>query len=654
MGAIRVMLVLAVMVGVMALGGAAFGIDQALPEGHPPLEGGKRMAGPLKGGEGAHGAHGGHSLHDGHGHTEAELAAIRAAGEIAKQDRTAFRAGIDLEGLRRAFVHHNDQLKIMDSWARQSLSAIRNKTSIEGEDPLYTALDMAFRPEAWVEEEIIYVQAVPVRQELTRFAADQAEAQRIMSRATVSYAFLARSDVQELLLQLRNNAVIAPSVNKVFGGQATFEMLSDSLAMVPPPAGQEHWWHPLALQANMPGFAAQMEAAGVALPEAPAGYTAEQSTRVVAAYVQLAQAWRGNDVRAANEAIGVLLGAVQAASPAEYPPAARATVELWYNRTFKGTLIAFVYVAAFALFAVGAMADVKRVRKPAMVLFTVAVVLHLAAMLVRWYLAGRIPIQNQFESVLGAALFGCVLGLVLELWRKSNLYGMAMAFVGFLAMTACFVFPFVIGKDMGATIGKVAGILNNTVWLYIHVNVVIASYALIAASAVLGVMYLGTLLWHWISPLEDVPGSGLPLSDGAAGAGGGMPMLALATPGAGTVTAAPSPAVVAVMAARRKTLEALDGANVVVLQMAFWMLGAGIIFGAIWADVSWGRPWGWDPKETFALVTWIVYLMIIHVRYATARRRPLLTAILSVIGFAVMMFNWVGVNFFLVGLHSYA
>ena len=85
-----------------------------------------------------------------------------------------------------------------------------------------------------------------------------------------------------------------------------------------------------------------------------------------------------------------------------------------------------------------------------------------------------------------------------------------------------------------------------------------------------------------------------------------------------------------------------------------WFLGTGIIFGAVWADYSWGRPWGWDPKETFALVTWLVYLIIVHLRFVSPKYRSDWTAWLSIVGFAVMMFNWIGVNFFLVGLHSYA
>jgi ABC-type transport system involved in cytochrome c biogenesis permease subunit len=100
-------------------------------------------------------------------------------------------------------------------------------------------------------------------------------------------------------------------------------------------------------------------------------------------------------------------------------------------------------------------------------------------------------------------------------------------------------------------------------------------------------------------------------------------------------------------------LATLDLCNLVVLQLAFWVLGCGIITGAIWADQSWGRPWGWDPKETFALVTWIVYLIVVHVRVAT-EHKAWWTAVLSIIGFAIMLFNWIGVNFVLVGLHSYA
>jgi len=106
---------------------------------------------------------------------------------------------------------------------------------------------------------------------------------------------------------------------------------------------------------------------------------------------------------------------------------------------------------------------------------------------------------------------------------------------------------------------------------------------------------------------------------------------------------------------REKTalLEALDQSHMILLQMATIALFVGLVLGAIWADYSWGRPWGWDPKEVFALVTWLFYAILIHVRFLV-RRRALWTAVLSCAGFAAMQFNWWVVNFYIVGLHSYA
>lgn len=105
---------------------------------------------------------------------------------------------------------------------------------------------------------------------------------------------------------------------------------------------------------------------------------------------------------------------------------------------------------------------------------------------------------------------------------------------------------------------------------------------------------------------------------------------------------------------RRSPLPAvLDGTTMILMELAFIALWVGIILGAAWADVSWGRPWGWDPKEVFALNTWIIFLILVHVRLRV-QDKGLWTAVLAVAGFIVMMFNWIGVNFFIVGLHSYA
>jgi len=99
--------------------------------------------------------------------------------------------------------------------------------------------------------------------------------------------------------------------------------------------------------------------------------------------------------------------------------------------------------------------------------------------------------------------------------------------------------------------------------------------------------------------------------------------------------------------------EVLDGVTMVLMELSFVMLWAGLVMGAIWADHSWGRPWGWDPKEVFALETFVVFLLLVHVRWRV-KDKGFWTALLALVGAGVMLFNWIVVNFVITGLHSYA
>jgi len=576
---------------------------------------------------------GGHGAMTAPAHSDG-LAEARA---FAAQDRKAFQAKLQLEEFRRLCVFHNDQLKIVDSWARQSLSKIRSRQQIDGEDPVYTALDMAFRQAAWVDREIIYVQAVPIRQELASLVNDQSMRDRIMQKALVSPRFLSQPEVIGRLEEISRDTRLASSVNKVWSGLDTFLHLSESLALMAPAAHGGDW--------RTIGAFSEKDSAG----------TSPRDLQLILAWRQLVEGFRSNDADLANAGMKRLSEQLPLVNRAEYREPMRREVEVWYNRTFHGTILnVFLYFIAMTLFLLAAIGTVPSLREPiklgrlklpsaAMTVFTVAVVIHLAVMLVRWWLAERIPIKNQFESVLGAALLGCLIAWGLEAWKKNSLFGLAMSFVGFLAMTACFASPYVFGHDLGAPIGKVAGILHDF-WLYIHVNIVIASYALIGASFALGLIFLAARLGHWINPIMVDAANEIKIA-----AGGGIVGTA-----AGAIATGSLPQDVQLLVRRRADfLEKLDGANLVIMQMAFWFLGIGIICGAVWADHSWGRPWGWDPKETFALVTWIVYLIIVHLRFVTKLKADV-TAWLSIVGFAIMMFNWVGVNFFLAGLHSYA
>jgi ABC-type transport system involved in cytochrome c biogenesis permease subunit len=172
------------------------------------------------------------------------------------------------------------------------------------------------------------------------------------------------------------------------------------------------------------------------------------------------------------------------------------------------------------------------------------------------------------------------------------------------------------------------------VWLYIHTNVIIFSYCLIFMAAISAGLYLGFRLWRW---LQDGP----PGNDYARVGGAGS--LIMTAPDGTSYLAR----------AKTNVMQVLDGTTMILLELSFVLLWAGIVMGAVWADHSWGRPWGWDPKEVFALNTFIIFALLIHTRLKV-KDKGLWTAILAIIGCAVMLFNWVVINFTIAGLHSYA
>ena len=89
------------------------------------------------------------------------------------------------------------------------------------------------------------------------------------------------------------------------------------------------------------------------------------------------------------------------------------------------------------------------------------------------------------------------------------------------------------------------------------------------------------------------------------------------------------------------------------ISFGFLFLTVGIITGAVWANSAWGTYWSWDPKETWSLITWFIYAIYLHCRYMRGWSGKK-AAWISVIGFASVIFTYIGVNFLLSGLHSYA
>ncbi len=104
---------------------------------------------------------------------------------------------------------------------------------------------------------------------------------------------------------------------------------------------------------------------------------------------------------------------------------------------------------------------------------------------------------------------------------------------------------------------------------------------------------------------------------------------------------------------RFPSLDSLDDLIYKTIAAGFPLLTIGIVTGAAWANYAWGSYWSWDPKETWSLITWFVYLVFLHAR-VTREWRGKRVALLSIIGFVAVLFTYFGVNYVLSGLHSYA
>jgi cytochrome c-type biogenesis protein CcsB len=238
----------------------------------------------------------------------------------------------------------------------------------------------------------------------------------------------------------------------------------------------------------------------------------------------------------------------------------------------------------------------------------IGVTLHVFAILTRGLAEHRVPWGNMYEFI---AAFTCMSVLVLVAASvRYRAYYMGL-FV---------LLPIVFGLGIDLTVlytpaGSLVPALQSY-WIAIHVTAMIVAIGLFVFGAVVTTLYL----------LADRSQRRL---------AAGQPSWS-----AGIFRHLPAPAI-------------LDRLSYRSILFGFPVWTFGIIAGAIWADHAWGRYWGWDPKETWSFITWVVYAMFLHAR-ATGGWRGRRAAWIQMAGFACLMFNVIGVNLWITGLHSYA
>lgn len=233
------------------------------------------------------------------------------------------------------------------------------------------------------------------------------------------------------------------------------------------------------------------------------------------------------------------------------------------------------------------------------VIIALLFLMHTAGLIARWYISGHAPWSNAYESMIyvgwSIMFFGLAFG------RKSKLTVASTAFVAAMILMVAH------WNWMDPEIANLQPVLNSY-WLMIHVAVIVASYGPFALGAILGLVAMLLMLF---TTKENKKVMDLNIKE-------------------------------------------ITYINEMALTVGLVMLTIGNFLGGQWANESWGRYWGWDPKETWALISIMVYAFVIHMRFVPALRGKFIYNFMSVLAFASILMTYFGVNFHLSGLHSYA
>jgi cytochrome c-type biogenesis protein CcsB len=317
-------------------------------------------------------------------------------------------------------------------------------------------------------------------------------------------------------------------------------------------------------------------------------------------FAELRTAYRAGDMDHFRRASEEFIAALAAGGPqlGEYPSSPKMKLEVVYNSwaPFRIAWILMLLAAVGMLLHLGS--GWRILYRGATASYLGALVALIAGFAMRIAIAGRPPVTNMYESVIYVGLGAALFGLLLEMIYRQKYVLTAAAGVTTVALILADNCPTVLDPSLR----PLQPVLRSNFWLVTHVMTITLSYAAFALAMGIATITLGYY---------------------------------------------------AARSTNHTTIAALGRFTYKAIQIGVLLLATGTILGGVWADYSWGRFWGWDPKEVWALIALLGYLAVLHARFAGwVGHRGL--AALSVICFALVIMAWYGVNFVLgAGLHSY-
>ncbi|MCU4156503.1 cytochrome c biogenesis protein CcsA [Carboxylicivirga sp. A043] len=288
------------------------------------------------------------------------------------------------------------------------------------------------------------------------------------------------------------------------------------------------------------------------------------------------------------------------------PSESKKKIEIFYNNSslFMSLMPYFLVLGLILLFfqlttLVNPKWQFKWIVKGAFILIVVAFAAYTLGLALRWYISGHAPWSNGYESMLYIGWSTLLAGL---LFSKQSPIALSVSsfFTGIILMVAHLSW-------MNPEITNLVPVLKSY-WLTIHVAIITASYGFLALGALLG--FLNLILFGVKSPKNNKAFS--------------------------------------------LTIEELSSIAEMSMTIGLYFLTIGAFLGGVWANESWGRYWGWDPKETWSAVTILVYAFVLHMRFIPGMKGLTTFNFWSVISFSSVLMTYLGVNYYLAGMHSYA
>ncbi|HAT77107.1 MAG TPA: cytochrome C biogenesis protein [Flavobacterium sp.] len=323
-------------------------------------------------------------------------------------------------------------------------------------------------------------------------------------------------------------------------------------------------------------------------------------------FSELEKASDSKDYKQADGLLESIVGFQKKYGSKVLPSDQKITSEILYNKYDVFQKLPYWYMFASILMLLFTILKIFKERKflnyavnTMHIIIGLLFALHTFALMARWYISGHAPWSNAYESIIYVAWATMFFGLAFD--RKSKLTVASSAFVAAMILTAAYM------NWIDPEIGNLQPVLNSY-WLMIHVAIIVASYGPFALGMILGIVSLLLILFT-----NEKNKTKMELN-----------------------------------------IKEISYINEMALTIGLIMLTIGNFLGGQWANESWGRYWGWDPKETWALISIMVYAFVIHSRFVPALRGKWIFNLMSVFAFLSILFTYFGVNFHLVGLHSYA